>query len=341
MRKTNFLLILLLGLFTISCFGPKDDTLSSYDILYHSERWGTWIVVSDIYGNQYEICPDSAMVDQVDGTYSSEDGDLIFSSSSSYTHSRNIYKYFAQKGELILLTDTLDHDSYPSLSPDNRYLAYSSWNYNIPGSSIHMMDLNTKVVKQVIHGDNNHYYPLFSPDGSKILFSENINGENHISIIDTGSTNYMVLGSLYGNVSHFQFSSSGDKIFYENNLGIMSCDLNGSNNDMLVNGEQGYLYVCFTHTIDSLIYFTLVDYENEIYTLNKVNTALKKTSIIKQFPYKVVLGDVSSDGLLFLYQTWGDEGGRICVYNKTDNTETYISDTESWDWAPRFNRYLY
>ena len=341
MRKTNFLFILLLGLLILSCFGPQDNTLGSYDILYHSERWGTWIVVSDICGNQYEICPDSAMVDQVAGTYCSEDGDLIFSSSSSYTHSRNIYKYFAQTDELILLTDTLNNDCYPSLSSDNRFLAYSSRNYNIPGSNIHMMDLNTKIVKQVTHGDNNHYYPVFSPDGSKILFSENINGENHISIIDTSSNNYMVLGSLYGNVSHFQFSSSDDKIYYENNFGIMSCDLNGSNIDMLVNGDQGYLYVCFTHTIDSLIYFTRVDIENEIYTLNKINTELKKMSIIKQYPNKVVLGDVSSDGLLFLYQTWGDQSGRICVYDITNDTETYISDTENWDWAPRFNHYLY
>lgn len=342
MRKINCLVILLSGIFLCTCFEPGKAKLSSYDILFHSERWGTWVIVSDIYGNQYEICPDSSMVDQVDATYCSEEGDLIFSASSSYTHSRNIYKYFAQSNDLIMLTDTTANDNNVSISHDGKFITFVSNRNNESNDwNLFTMNLETGALKQLTYHD--HFYsPVYSPDDSKILFHEYYENKHYLSIVDTSSGNIQILDTQLLHHNQFQFSPSGDKIYYVNDSGIASCDQNGFNKELLIENEPGYIYACFTAPIDSLIYYSRIDLEHDLYKINKFNIELKKTTTIRHFSDKVVMGDVSSDNSLLLYSKKVDAfKSRICVYDMTNNTETFITDTEHWDWAPRFNRYLY
>ena len=225
MKKTIVCLMLLIIIALTSCFKVNKNFPDQFDIMYSSESWGTRIIVSDIEEmTSSEICPDSNMIDQVGGNFISENGDIIFSASSSKTHSRSIYLFESDSKEIIRLSDTLRNDQIPSVSNDKKYIVYSSRDFNTNATELYTLNLNSLNEKQLTIDGHSCHNPIFSRNNSNILFCEYFNGLNHLSIIDTSSENYRVLDSRERFYSSYQYSVDGTRIFYSSDSGIISMD---------------------------------------------------------------------------------------------------------------------
>lgn len=337
MRKTNFYLLLLIFIVLTSCFRPDKTFPNQIDIMYSSESWGTRIIVSDIEEiTSSEICPDSGMIDQVGGNFISENGNIIFSVSSSKTHSRNIYLFEADSKQITRLTDTLRNDQVPSVSNDNNFIVYSSHDYNTKTTELYTLNLNSLKETQITFEEHTCHNPIYSPDNTTILFCEHFNDLNHLSIIDTSSNNYQVLDSRSLFYSFYQFSMDASKLYYTSDDGIMSLDINSLEKEIIVSKDPGYVYGCFLEPIDSLFFYARKDLENEVYTLNKLNLNINKQEILKNFTTPVIINDVDSDQNRLLYQKDGD----IYMYNIALDSETKLSNSSYFYHTAKFNKFL-
>jgi len=87
-------------------------------------------------------------------------------------------------------------ETFPDFSPDGKRLAYSFWPVERPRSSffgvvedIWIRDLETGSDRQLTDLNADSYEPAWSPDGSRIAFTSNANGQYDIWIIDADGLN--------------------------------------------------------------------------------------------------------------------------------------------------------
>jgi Tol biopolymer transport system component len=337
MRTTKFCLLLSIIIVLASCFRIDKTFPDHLDILYSSESWGTRIIVSDIGGmTSKEICPDSNMIDQVGGNFISENGDIIFSASSSKTHSRNIYLFESDSKEITRLTDTLRNDQIPTISNDANFIMYSSLDFNTNAAELYTLNLNSLNEKQLTFNGHACHNPIFSPNNSNILFCEYFNGLNHLSIIDTSSENYLVLDSRERFYSSYQYSEDGTRIFYTSDSGIISMDKSNLEKNLIVKTDSNYVYGCFLDPLDSVFFYTRKDLINDVYTLNKFNLDLNKDEVLYYFNSPVIINDVDSDRNRILYQKDND----IYLFNIDLESVTKISSSNFIYHSARFNKLL-
>jgi Tol biopolymer transport system component len=324
-------------------------------LLFSSQRYGVTIVVSDIDGNiQFPLTQN--WEDQEYASFVSKEGDIIYSAFLEGSKSRSIYKYKLNEMKIIRLTDDSGKDSDPCISNDGTMLTFTS-NRNSDNNqwNIFTLNLQTKKIKQITSGTyhyipGNHYHnPRFSPDGSKILFSEFFDGLYHISIIDTNASNYDVLIARKKSFFQFQFSVSGNKIYFTTYEVISdtiyevisTCNLDGSGKFDIVSDSNSTYGTYFTNPVDTVLFYSSFNYLTDNYQLCKLNLLSMKKSVIKESSETINFGDCSKDGSKILYQQYINGKGDIFLLNFETGLDKNITKSEYHDQIPKFNHYLF
>lgn len=110
------------------------------------------------------------------------------------------------------LTDGLPNAGFPSWSPDGQHVVYRVWGNGEHG--LRIIDINTKVVQVLTTGYDN--VPYYSPDGSKILFTRQHEGNNFdLFTIRPDGTGLTRLTSAPTNDAHAVWTDDGKHILWD------------------------------------------------------------------------------------------------------------------------------
>jgi len=127
----------------------------------------------------------------------------------------DIYIYNLHNTALLRLTQNEVDDSSPSVSPNGKWILFSS---NRTGSyQIYRMDLKGNMVEQLTFIEGNCGAPHFSHDGKMITFFADINGNYEIFMMDHTGKNIVQLTNDPAQDSYPSFSADKRKIIFHSN----------------------------------------------------------------------------------------------------------------------------
>jgi Tol biopolymer transport system component len=109
------------------------------------------------------------------------------------TNEQEIYKIKADGSKIINLTNHLARYSNLSLSPDGDKLMFESnrdsTNLVLPTYDIYVMDTNNSEVFRLTDNPDDDYLPVWSPDGSQIVYTRKHNNNADIYIMNADGSN--------------------------------------------------------------------------------------------------------------------------------------------------------
>ncbi|MCC6865979.1 MAG: PD40 domain-containing protein [Ignavibacteria bacterium] len=108
---------------------------------------------------------------------------------------------------------TKDAEIYGTFSPDDKKLAFASFDINYKGT-LKTCDVTGKNVK-VISNSGSSYNPKWSPDGKYLAYISDKSGRFQIYLVKSDGSSVKQLTSESGNVVEYNFSSDGSKIVYD------------------------------------------------------------------------------------------------------------------------------
>jgi Tol biopolymer transport system component len=101
-------------------------------------------------------------------------GDVMVFSSIDRSGFSDLYLFDTTSQQLRRLTNDIYDDRDPDLSPDGRYIAFSSdrTTYGEHGArNIFVYDLQSDHIRYVTYGDQSDFSPRWSPDGSSVVYT--------------------------------------------------------------------------------------------------------------------------------------------------------------------------
>ncbi len=157
-------------------------------IIFTSDRDGSWEL--------YTMTPDGGDINRLTFTDYNEgwpswtpDGNhIVFSSDETGTS--EIYIMDADGSNVRQLTDRPDtFDTYPFVSPDGTKISFSSQIPEVNEGEIYVMNIDGSNITRLTSTAALNYAPSWSPDGSKIVFVSDRDGNANIYIMGADGTN--------------------------------------------------------------------------------------------------------------------------------------------------------
>lgn len=121
---------------------------------------------------------------------------IIFSGWKEGDRNSGIYSLSFENGLIETIVSNMFESTFPSISPFGDKLLYASWRGDSNGdgiidfqdnSSIYLKDLFTSKEEELVCSDCNNTFPVFSPDGNKILYlsvRRDTNGDGSMDSLD-------------------------------------------------------------------------------------------------------------------------------------------------------------
>ena len=103
---------------------------------------------------------------------------IAFARSAGTTDEPGRYEIFTispDGSDVVRLTRNNDEDSFPSFSPDGRFIAFTRTRFGT--SHLYVMDANGGNVRRLTNGTRSDALPDWSPDGRWIVFTRNFDNE--------------------------------------------------------------------------------------------------------------------------------------------------------------------
>jgi TolB protein len=142
-------------------------------------------------------------------------------------------------------------------SPDGNKIIFSDLNRSSWYSrreQIYMLDIKTNVIESLTKSDGDSFYPVWSPNNTKIAFVSNRNDKPFLGnvpgqvdslgiyVMDTDGSNQKRLSPYISNDSEPDWSSDGKKLIFtstnNNNVDIYAINIDGSNRRRLTVDEK-------------------------------------------------------------------------------------------------------
>ncbi len=160
-------------------------------------------------------------------TFPISDGSLATHAEFSHDGQKIVYSSSAEQNfDLVVLnlSDTTDNaqnvivatkdaEIYGTYSPDDKKIAFSSFDINYKGT-LKMCDASGKNVK-VISNMGSSYNPKWSPDGMYLAYVSDKAGKFQIYLVKSDGSSVRQLTSEAGNVIEYNWSADGSKIVFD------------------------------------------------------------------------------------------------------------------------------
>ena len=212
-------------------FHPMDSRMSfSADgrFLVHSVKVGgkDGIAIVDVSAGKRvrTIVFDTLDIREISSPFITRSGRIFFA--ALHHGQRDIFAADSSGKNLVQITDDVYDDNYPAVSPDERFLVFSSDRPapNAPKSikfpshygryNLFMMDFDDSSLCQLTYDGRDNKYPSFSPDGSKIAFTSARNGVANIYIYDLDADTLYPVTNLICAAYTPTWSPDGKKIAF-------------------------------------------------------------------------------------------------------------------------------
>jgi len=266
-------------------------------------------------------------------------GKIIFT--SDRTGNSDIFVQSADGSGVKQITNTSQYERNPALSPDGLHIAYSA----LVGSSsqIFIMDSDGSNVRQITDSGFNAM-PSWSPDGSKLVFSQAPNSDSapDLYTINTdGSGLQNITNTSTMREQNTDWSADGSRIVYagngQNGSHIYSINPDGSGRKQITSGNGGDNEPEWSPD-GSKIAFVRSDTTGttRVYTMNSDGSGISK---LWQPAYvsNERSPSWSPDGTRITFSKLSDNYYSIYVYDLDSNSKVSGSYTSSNDQSPHWN----
>jgi Tol biopolymer transport system component len=160
------------------------------------------------------------------------------------------YRYSLLNDTLIQISTTPSNIGEFDLSPSGNQLVFTESRVNNDGSDLYVLDLASGEKIRLTDSSSYKFSPVWSPDGSKILFEFRWPDEHiDLYLIDPNGENLTQLTNFVGNEWYADWSNDGNRILFENSIESLEEELELGKRDM---GPAGIWIYDFTN--NSFIY---------------------------------------------------------------------------------------
>ena len=192
------------------------DPIVSQDgsmLMYRSERdLNNAIYIMDLVSGESFPVSDGSLATHAD--FSNDGTSIVYSSSADQNFDLVVLNLNdttdnAQK----VIVASKDAEIYGEYSPDDKRIAFSSFDINYKGT-LKVCDANGKNVK-VISSSGSSYNPKWSPDGNYLAYVSDKSGKFQIFVCKSDGSSARQITSEPGNVIEFDWSSDSKKITFD------------------------------------------------------------------------------------------------------------------------------
>lgn len=188
-------------------------------IAFQSDRDGDFdIYVMDSSGGQVQKLTENNYIDRLAAW--SPDGDwIVFSSDVRQDGNYDIFRVRRDGTQLEAIYSSAERKSHARYSPDGRYLVFTAGDPNDASTwEIIRLDLVTGERTQMTNNTRRDASPLFSPDGTQILFITMLDGnDNAIALMNADGTETRILYNSPGSDWAAAYSPDGNFIVFSAN----------------------------------------------------------------------------------------------------------------------------
>jgi TolB protein len=229
----------------------------------------------------------------------------------------------ADGSELTQLTDDPAFDDSPALSPDGSRIVFLSARDDPEGSfpdlkyEIYLINRDGTDLQRLTETEVGEDHPAWSPDGEKILFDADYDGDGFFEIytIDLDGTDLTRLTDNDANDQFADWSPDGRQIAFtsDRNGGwdIFIMDADGSNQQALTEGEDWALFPAWSPDGSQIAYTGLApnSRNTEVYVMNADSSEPRRLTDAPGFDENPAW---SPDGTRIVFQT--DRDGNFMLY---------------------------
>ncbi len=245
----------------------------------------------------------------------------------------NIY-LLSESGELSRITNHPRKDSSPALSPDGKWLVFTS--ERVGWWKIWTMDMESKKVFQLTHEGAAAYSPSWSPDGTRIVFIHSKDGNQEIYIMDKNGNSQTNITKSKGDEGT-PYWANDNKIYFSMEVNgiyqLARINPDGTGKEILTTGNDNKLMPQLSNDFSKILYYGDADGKLDICVME-----LKSKKITR----------LTNDVLMDMRPRWSPDNQQIVFErgNKGNNHHIYIMDTnggnvkqltfDKYNYAPTF-----
>ncbi len=265
--------------------GLLDLTSPSGRIIYVSDQSGNYQLFSmDLHnGNMVRLTNDS--VNYSSPTYIKATDQIGFISDGQNGMTLHVADTYAEQMTSLIHEEGLIID-YPGWSPDGTSIAASMNSNCTPDASscfydIYVMDADGSHRVQLTNTIVSEWVPVWSPDGERILFESDLDGDSEIYVMNRDGSQQVQLTKNNGYDGTPRWSPDGLTIAFDTDrdggdwdVYLMNAD--GTNPRPLTRNTNNDFSECWSPDGKWLVYVSDIDGDNELFIIRKDGTDQKR-----------------------------------------------------------------
>jgi len=298
------------------------------------ERDGLVVTARDGYASQPFVREILAAIEEANAAPSSESSSGILVFYSDRDGNPEIYTLNLADGDVQRLTNDPAFDDSPAISPDGTQVAFLTArrdpNPRFPNLKyeIYVMDIDGGNLRRLTETEAAEDHPAWSPDGSKILFDADYDGDGFYELytMNPDGTDITRLTANAANDQFADWSPDGAQIAFssdrDGNWGIYIMDADGSNQRPLTINTDWELMPAWSPDGEQIAFIGLVpsSRNTDVFVMNADGSQVRQLTDTPGF-------DESP--------AWSPDGSRIAFQTERDgNFEIYVMRPDGSEQRP-------
>ncbi len=207
---------------------------------------------------------------------------------------------------------------------------------------IYIMDLDGKNQTRLTDNDFWDFSPIFSPDGSKIIFGSKVDWMiSNLIIMDIDGNNLINLTEKIGGGQYPRVAPNGSKIIYQSGGIICRIDINGANKQILTEWESDIrnnlgqdFPVQYSNDGSTILFISRREGNSDIYTMEEDGSNIGRLTISGSYDGSC---SFSPDDSKILFTSYRTGKGQIFTMDKDGSSQLQLTNTAEWNLDPAFS----